>query len=150
MNCPRCPAPLESDQHLGHAILRCGDCRGVLLEQKQLIPMMERIGSILSSKIDLNAPIAAIQGPLETAPCPKCKVPMESHGYMGSNLVNIDRCSDCLLVWTDAAEMIAMARMYMQSQGRIETRKNSFENQLDGMLDRAEVRGRTLLRTDEP
>lgn len=150
MNCPRCPAPLESDQHLGHTILRCGECRGVLLEQKQLIPMMERIGSILTGKMDLNAPIAAIQGPLETAPCPKCRLPMESHGYMGSNLVHIDRCSECLLIWTDSAEMIAMARMYMQSQGRIESRKNTFENQLDGMLDRAEVRARSILPTEEP
>ena len=150
MNCPRCPAPLKSDQHLGHAILRCHECRGVLLEQKQLIPMMERIGSILANKMDLSAPIPAVPGPSEIARCPRCKVAMESHGYMGSNLVFIDRCSDCLLVWTDAAEMIAMARMYAQSQGRIDSRKQSFENQLDGMVGRAEARALNVPSLEEP
>lgn len=50
---------------------------------------------------------------------------MENYGYMGSRKVMLDACGDCNVVWVDALELAAMARMRVRTESRVTLMRNA-------------------------
>lgn len=142
MKCPRCTSELEDGFFETVPLIKCTGCQGVLIAQKNMIRLMERVRDSLAGKIDFTTPIQPQPDAEGDIQCPKCRQNMETHGYLGGHTVWIDRCSDCWLVWADPAELLVMARLFAQSQHHIEEHRVETRGAMKGMD--ARLMARTL------
>lgn len=120
LECPRCGGGLLS-RHLGRAPYdSCADCGGVLVAQRSMVPLLDALAVELAGHLDPDADIEAMPDVEGDVHCPLCTEPMTTFGYLGTQLVLIDRCGGCGLVWTDPDELGAMCRLYARTQRRMD------------------------------
>lgn len=83
---------------------------------------MEAITKELAKVIDVDAEINKV--PVREGPsvCPKCSEAMTAFGYMGTQLVHLNRCSPCEVVWMDVQEMGVATMLYARTNKRSDSR----------------------------
>jgi Zn-finger nucleic acid-binding protein len=135
MHCPSCSEPLDPrrvadavDVHV------CASCNGTLVPIPKLVPLLEALSGPLRHAISPDEPIEAIPDTHGRRPCPRCRRPMEAFGYLGTNLVTADRCSDDALIWTDAEELGTMAMLYLRTTKRVAERERFHGEMRESMV----------------
>jgi len=111
MKCPRCEDKLVSGTYEEHDAFHCHGCAGTLFQQAALGYTLERFSADLYSQVPLATPVPKIGDKAGQISCPMCEKIMENYGYMGTGQVMLDACNACELVWVDALELAAMAKM---------------------------------------
>ncbi|MFT7519029.1 MAG: Zn-finger nucleic acid-binding protein [Kiritimatiellia bacterium] len=119
MRCPRCSSSVLAAKTIdGVPVQLCPSCDGSLVEQKNLIRLLDALGRQLANHIDVDTVIEAVEDHVDHAACPKCGKNTATFGYMGTNLVFVDRCSDCWLLWMDADELGVMTLLHLRTNRR--------------------------------
>lgn len=103
MLCPICRAPLHEESLHGHAIDRCGVCRGLWFDDTEL-------SGVLSEMPVGERVVATIEAPPETLPCPNCGREMQRREYAQDSGVPIHRCDTCQGTWLQAGRLEQLAR----------------------------------------
>ena len=116
--CPRCSLYLAKGQFNNLPVAVCRKCMGFLVGGRNLTKLIEQMADELTAEISADARIQDIPDKGGAALCPVCRKAMENFGYMGSNLIKIDRCFSCNMVWLDALELGAMGLMYAKTEKR--------------------------------
>lgn len=135
--CPRCGEELEMAEILGVAVDRCPNRHGVLVEQKNMIPLTQSLAEAVAGSFDPYETIEAVPDDHGKAPCPDCGVAMTRFGYMETRLVTLDRCSTCWVVWIDEPELEPMIRLTARTLGRArekEAELHELERHLSALL----------------
>jgi len=127
--CPRCDAIVEFGHYLQEPVYHCSNCYGSFYPLATLGRSLEKIGLELFSSVDPDAVLPGLPelpGNRDSLTCPLCKASMENYGYMGSNKIILDACNDCIMVWVDAHELAAMAKLRIQTDKRLTSFRNSY------------------------
>ena len=118
--CPRCHSPLTQFFYEGLPILKCTQCEGILVQEKDVQRIIIREDMAFSEKVQRIARL--IEGgrqqwgdrsqlDLKTAnmmPCPRCareKYKMIRMFYTAAYPVEVDKCLNCGYVWFDKDEL---------------------------------------------
>lgn len=127
MDCPRCNSALTEGKYENEQAMLCQSCSGVLIKQRSLPKVLNKFTADLYSSIgpDFISPPLPDKG--ATTQCPDCTAKMDYYGYMGSNKVMIDCCTECNWLWVDAMEFSAMAKMYIQTEKSVERTRSSYK-----------------------
>jgi Zn-finger nucleic acid-binding protein len=140
MRCPSCSTPLIAKKATGNVdVHTCDGCQGVAVAVPRLVSLLEAIAEPLAAVMNPDEPIEALSDGHPTRPCPKCRKRMEKFGYLGTNLVTVDRCGDDLLLWTDADELGTMALLYLRTKKRTNASAQRLAEYRDGLNRRAHV-----------
>ncbi|PKO12882.1 MAG: hypothetical protein CVU39_22360 [Chloroflexi bacterium HGW-Chloroflexi-10] len=110
--CPKCNEPLVAAIVKNIRIFSCANCRGNLIDQSKILPLLRRANLFESISQDLNDS----QNNSEltrTAVCPSCQKLMDVYPYGGSGNIIIQGCSQCLLVWLDFGELSRIIHSYL-------------------------------------
>jgi Zn-finger nucleic acid-binding protein len=104
LDCPVCQLPLLHAWVDDTAVLYCGRCRGLLLNQYVFLAI---IGYLRSHASGPPAPLRSLnQDELKRAlTCPSCHKPMSTHPYGGPGNIVVDNCPKCQLLWLDTGEL---------------------------------------------
>ena len=115
MQCPRCAVKLSACEAESDAFC-CPKCAGILIKQRQLNGILQRLYSKAFKELNMNSVPKAIvdKGPIGS--CPSCHSKMDYYGYMESNKVLIDYCDRCNCMWLDPLELLAIVDMYAMSK----------------------------------
>lgn len=124
--CPRCDGVVEFGHYHQHPVYHCSVCCGSLYPLASLGQSLERISLELFSSVDPDIVFPDLPDRGDILACPVCSAPMVSYGYMGTNKVIVDACNDCDMIWVDAHELAAMAKIRIQTDKRLETFRNSY------------------------
>ncbi len=120
--CPACRQPLITEAYEGTQIYPCRFCAGTLVESGKIAriiartgrqkPCSERINTLAKAVIrenQLGFTLRKVSGDGQSAipllDCPKCGNPMYRGFYSLAHLIEIDRCSNCGLMWFDQDEL---------------------------------------------
>jgi Zn-finger nucleic acid-binding protein len=136
VTCPRCHGELKRATLADMAVQLCPDCAGVLVSQGILIPVLSAVGRALATEIDVDTTLEAVEDPGAGLSCPRCRRPMINFGYMGTNLVFLDRCERCEHVWADGQELGAAALLAARTDLRRDKRVQEFREEFEAMSDR--------------
>ncbi|MEL6347467.1 MAG: zf-TFIIB domain-containing protein [Myxococcota bacterium] len=120
--CPICTASLEPCKQGAVTVQLCPNEHGMTVPNNRLIPLLEQIARTI--EIDPEAPIDAVASPEAANKCPACQKTMTRFGYMGTTLVELDRCAPCGLLWIDMVELDALARLYGRTNKRARQRQD--------------------------
>ena len=119
MHCPRCDGTLH-DKAMGAATVQvCAACTGTLVRQADLVPLLHELAGPTMQVIDPHESIDPIPDPGKHLPCPICGQVMDAFGYMGSDVVIVDRCGHDAVIWADAGELGVMSVLYARSNDRL-------------------------------
>jgi len=91
---------------------------GALVRQRDLIRLLDAMSAALAKEMSFDHEIEPVIDHAGKADCPQCGQHMNTFGYMESNLVYVDRCTGCWLIWTDPEEIGVMAIMYARTHYR--------------------------------
>ena len=127
MKCPRCDIPLQNGTYENKKAHLCSQCNGVLIWQRDLITILYRLSHDIANEISLDYEIDCVEDRGGNLNCPICRKAMDRHGYMGSNKVIIDTCSDCWAIWVDPLELGQMSLMHARTMRRAEHRRRLSE-----------------------
>jgi Zn-finger nucleic acid-binding protein len=111
--CPVCHKPLVLSVVKDIHIESCPVCRGNLIDQSRMLPLLREINpqdSIGEIKI---TPLERSEFKRDYA-CPSCKRKMAVYPYGGSGNVVIQGCQYCRLIWLDFGELARIIRTYLQ------------------------------------
>ncbi|PCJ40045.1 MAG: hypothetical protein COA99_09740 [Moraxellaceae bacterium] len=115
MDCPRCTSLLVDGEYENEEAKFCKGCSGVLIKQRSLQKILAKLSHDLYSSIDINMVLPPVSDSGALGSCPECGAHMDHYGYMESNKVMIDCCDSCNSLWLDPLELVAMTKMYVQS-----------------------------------
>jgi len=104
---------MNTGTYAGETVLQCPD-HGILLKQKILTTLLDRLAPEFASFIDINSSIKAVPDKSPINRCPSCGHKTDHYGYMEANIAMVDFCTSCHLIWVDTDELQAMAKMYVQ------------------------------------
>ena len=107
----------------------------MLVAQKFMIPMLQQITEPLVGQIDFDHPIEGVDAPAGERPCPGCDQPMETFGYMETNLAKAHRCTTCRAVWMDPEALTVVAVLYARTQVRRQAHADK-QNEQEEALNR--------------
>ncbi len=111
--CPVCNLPLVSAVVKNVPIFSCPNCRGNLIAQAKMNPILRQV----------QPPEAYSEDPFEPpnpaehtriALCPTCRKPMAVYPYGGAGNVIIQGCDKCRLIWLDFGELAMILRAFQQ------------------------------------
>ena len=108
MRCPACDARLAHGTFVGHPLLSCRACGGLLIEMAIFVSVVDSARALETR--------TGIVGPRQQQPgdrilaCPRCQRPMLSHLYAGPGNIVIDTCEPCGVNWLDPTELRRIAR----------------------------------------
>jgi len=137
--CPRCDGVLkEGKLHAIDAHL-CPQCKGILVPQRDLRRLLDKMAEEMSKTLSLDDTIEAIPDRGGGVSCPLCGQTMDNYGYMGCNQVKIDSCFRCSAVWLDAQELGIMACLYARTKHHQETAAKAAEARSAPIVDVAIV-----------
>jgi Zn-finger nucleic acid-binding protein len=91
---------------------------------------LERVLVALEPELPPGAghePMEAVEDPGGGLSCPMCSGPMSHGGYLEQRFVRIDRCVPCMVLFTDAGELEAMAEQ--RARGAIQLALRSGEKE---------------------
>lgn len=151
--CPNCVRPLKHTTYEGFHVLRCGQCKGVLLPQEQLL----RIGH----KHEKNADTLKREAHEEfkgdnrkLIRCPKCQAAMEKRPLSTRyTVLNYDLCRSCGNVWLDGGELALMQLLFehsIQGEEGVEFQKRMKELELSPERQARFEAALAKLPTEEP
>jgi len=126
MNCPRCKRSLTEGKFENEQALFCHSCSGILVIQRSLTTILNKLSYALIESIGENTVIPPLPDKGAVTGCPECSGKMHNYGYMGSSKVMIDLCTVCNWLWIDALELSIMAKLCVQTDKRVERRRTSY------------------------
>ena len=133
MDCPKCRRPLEPRTVGKVDIHVCPDCTGTFLPMNRLVPLLEAMAGPMLKAIDMNEPIETVPDDGQRVACPKCKRRMEAFGYMGTNTVTLDRCSNDFVLWADAEELGTCSLLFARTNKRLMVAQAKHDELREGM-----------------
>ena len=116
LQCPRCNDILTQGTYADEQSMLCPALHGVMIQQKHLNKMIQRLLPDLESVVDIDSTIAKIPDKSPIAHCPSCKGATEYYGYMEADIAMIDFCSQCGWMWIDSDELQPIAKMHAKFQ----------------------------------
>ena len=109
--CPTCNRPLVSAAIENVRIFSCPNCRGNLISQSKMLPILRQAQH--------PDPIGEDQQPdpnrselRRKMPCPMCRKTMDAYQYGGPGNIIIQGCSHCGQIWLDFGELSKIIRSY--------------------------------------
>ena len=114
---------LEQTIYHGICLMKCPECHGVLMEQKDIRLLMDRLSADLLLKITFDYPIEARPKDPTMVHCPYCKEDMQNYSYMEAGTVNLNCCLSCQVLWADAEELGEMSLLHARTQRRYDDRR---------------------------
>ncbi len=139
--CPRCATPLEVAACADVAFQQCPGCAGHLLRQADLLRVLERLAKDLAATLGPDTVVERVPDKGGGVSCPRCGRPMEHYGYMGTNLVMIDACAPCGVLWLDTDALGAMGLLYARTQRREAAREEALRQWSEKLDERAAALG---------
>ena len=118
LDCPRCASELRRADVSGERLDVCKSCGGAFLAQRLLIPVLTALSRELARDLDIDTPLDPIEDRGAGIRCPRCSGPMENFGYMGADLVHLDRCDRCACIWADSGELGAATLLFARTNLR--------------------------------
>lgn len=124
--CPLCEQSLVSAVVQKIRILSCPHCRGNLVAQSKMLPILRQAKPTASIGNDVpNLPNKAELK--RTAACPSCRKRMAVYQYGGPGNIIIQGCEHCQVIWLDFGELSRIvqsyAEMYNQPQDELGAKK---------------------------
>jgi Zn-finger nucleic acid-binding protein len=116
--CPRCDEPLAAQRYHDVPVEVCPDCTGMWVAQRALRALTEAIARDVLGEVDVDTALDPLPDAGGGLACPACAGPLEHFGYMGANVVELDRCEGCGAVWLDADELYWVATLYARTAAR--------------------------------
>jgi hypothetical protein len=117
--CSQCSRPLApSGRQLPESmgVESCDACGGMLVQHRHMIPLLEALTRDRIRYLRLDEAVPAKPPRPEALPCPRCAHPMGRFGYLETNVVYLDRCDACSVVWIDGAAIDPVCLLYGRSQ----------------------------------
>jgi Zn-finger nucleic acid-binding protein len=99
-------------------ILSCPQCRGNLIAQSKMLPILRQARKPDTSASEDPQPIPNKSELKRVAVCPSCQKKMEAYPYGGPGNVIIQGCDECRLIWLDFGELSQIIRSYSQMYDR--------------------------------
>lgn len=116
--CPACRKSLVSAIVKDTRIWSCPNCRGNLIAQSKMLPILRQVQKANSSVGEDPQPIPNKSELKRAAACPSCQKKMEAYPYGGPGNVIIQGCEECQLIWLDFGELSQIIRSYSQIHDR--------------------------------
>ena len=116
--CPRCDHPLRQERRFDSDVHICPNCRGLLVEQRRLIPVLNHLQREVAGEVSPDELIEAAPDHGPGLRCPLCAGTTTHFGYMGTRLVHLDRCGRCAVVWMDAEAAFVAAALAARTDRR--------------------------------
>jgi Zn-finger nucleic acid-binding protein len=111
--CPMCGHSLVSAAIKDVRILSCPNCRGNLIDQSKMLPILSHAKSLdATNEAFLSASNKAEL--TQTALCPSCRKMMNTYPYGGPGNIIIQGCDECRLIWLDFGELSKIIHAYLQ------------------------------------
>ncbi len=123
--CPMCRKPLVSATIKDVRVFSCPNCRGNLIEQSKMLPILSRIH--LDSTNELLPPPQNKSELTRAIVCPSCQKLMEAYPYGGPGNIIIEGCEECRLIWLDFGELSRIIHSYSQMYDRPGAKKRWIE-----------------------
>ncbi len=102
--CPCCRRRLSKAAMDGLKVEHCAECDGVLMSG-DVFSMFVRNRRTEFREAALQSAILVPEHLKQEVNCPHCRQTMNVHPCYGPNLIIIDACIDCGMVWLDCREM---------------------------------------------
>ena len=106
--CPCCRRRLTLAAIDGLKVEHCAGCEGVLLDNN-VFAMFVRNRRDEFREAALQSALQVEERRLKRVNCPECRKKMQAHPSYGPNLIVIDSCVECGLVWLDCHELLSGA-----------------------------------------
>ena len=123
LTCPRDGTPLVTEDVYGVAADRCGQCRGLWLDE----PELGELESVRAHEDARRGMVDYAQRPSELA-CPVCGQPMTAFNYRAHNL-ELERCEEHGY-WLDAGEdrrVLDIVQERARSLGRVSSAEAAWQ-----------------------
>ncbi len=118
-DCPVCGVGLVTAAVNNIRVFSCPNCRGSLVDQSKLHPILRQ--ARLPESFDEEVPRPLDRRELgRTSACPSCRETMEVYPYGGAGSILIQGCARCGLVWLDFGELSAILRSYKEMEKRFQ------------------------------
>jgi Zn-finger nucleic acid-binding protein len=111
--CPVCNKPLVSAVVKGVDIFSCPICRGTLISQSKMLPILRQVQLVDSAHEEFRFPQPQSEQERQIL-CPACQKKMAVYPYGGPGNVIIQGCSECCLIWLDFGELSKILHSYKQ------------------------------------
>jgi Zn-finger nucleic acid-binding protein len=121
MDCPRCKSPLTQGNDDEQIAMRCNQCSGVMIKQRNLFKVIQKLSDDHILGNYTHGPTEASQHNEPVGSCPECSTTMEHYGYMENKNVMIDVCPSCNWLWADPQELARMTLTYIKAQRQYES-----------------------------
>lgn len=112
-DCPLCRKPLVSATVKNVHILSCPNCRGNLVEQSKMLPILSQARSLDSTSETSYSPQKKSELS-RTLICPSCQKIMNAYPYGGPGNIIIQGCEQCRLIWLDFGELSRIIHAYCE------------------------------------
>jgi Zn-finger nucleic acid-binding protein len=109
--CPLCTSSLVSAAILDVCIDSCPNCRGNLIHQSKMLPILRQVRPLEAALEEQDLPANPSELTRGLA-CPSCQKPMSAYPYGGPGNILIQGCADCQLIWLDYGELGRILRSY--------------------------------------
>ena len=128
--CPICHKPLVSAVVKDIPIDSCPSCRGNLISQSKMLPILRQVQPLVSTGEELIYPQNKAELTREIL-CPSCRKMMCVYPYGGPGNVIIQGCEKCRLIWLDFGELSriiqSFKQMYNQPSDELGAKRKSVE-----------------------
>jgi Zn-finger nucleic acid-binding protein len=124
--CPLCKELLVSAVVKDIPILSCPHCRGNLIQQSKMLPILRQAQSI--GPVHEKPPSSPTKTErTRTMVCPSCQKLMAVYPYGGPGNIIIQGCEQCQLIWLDFGELARILHsdweMYNRSPDELGAKK---------------------------
>lgn len=124
--CPMCKKSLVSAIVKNVRIFSCPDCRGNLIDQSKMLPILSQTQP-LDSTSESSHYLPNKSELTRTAVCPSCQKMMDAYPYGGPGNIIIQGCDECRLIWLDFGELSriihSFSQMYNHSSDELGAKK---------------------------
>lgn len=104
--CPICGySPLIFATSGGKTVLHCKECRGLLVQIRELMPIIQTLRSQRLANSEVVPPLVDHGESSRKVSCPVCKRVMDTYLYGGGGNVYVDSCIECGVIWLDYREL---------------------------------------------
>jgi Zn-finger nucleic acid-binding protein len=107
-DCPLGHGRLQKAKLLGHGILYCTQCEGMLVPISDFVPLVEDLRASRSAPPYTGHPPGQAEFERQLN-CPLCQGHMDAHRYNGPGNVVMDSCEPCSVHWLDQGEVRKIA-----------------------------------------
>jgi Zn-finger nucleic acid-binding protein len=116
-DCPICRKPLVLAAVRNVHISSCPNCRGNLVDQSKMLPILSQAQSLDPTNETSYSPQTKSELS-RTLVCPACQKIMNAYPYGGPGNIIIQGCEECRLIWLDFGELSTIIRAYGEMYSR--------------------------------